>query len=64
MGRVGIRQANETPAPSEYFFVEAGRGDNRLEITLGEKEVLVSVGGAKPEKYKVVANTLGVLTAV
>jgi hypothetical protein len=64
VGRVGIRQAKETPDPSEYFLVEAGRGDSRLEITLGEREVLVSVDNAKPEKYKVVANTVGVLTAV
>jgi hypothetical protein len=64
VGRVGIRQAKETPDPSGYFRVEAGRGDSRLEITLGEREVLVSVDGAKPEKYKVVANTVGVLTAV
>ncbi len=64
VGRVGIRQAKETSDPSEYFLVEAGRGDSRLEITLGEREVLVSVDGAKPEKYKVVANTAGVLTAV
>jgi hypothetical protein len=63
-GRVGIRQAKETPDPSEYFLVEGGRGHSRLEITLGEREVLVSVDGAKPEKYKVVANTVGVLTAV
>jgi hypothetical protein len=64
VGRVGIRQAKETPDPSEYFLVEAVRGDSRLEITLGEREVLVSVDGAKPEKYKVVANTVGVQTAV
>jgi hypothetical protein len=64
VGRVGIRQAKETPDSSEYFLVEAGRGDRRLEITLGEREVLVSVDGAKPEKYKVVATTVGVLTAV
>ena len=63
-GRVGIRQAKDIPDPSEYFLVEGGRGDGRLEITLGEREVLVSVDGAKPEKYKVVANTVGVLTAV
>jgi hypothetical protein len=63
VGRVGIRQAKETPDSSEYFLVEAGRGDRRLEITLGEREVLVSVDGAKPEKYKVVATTVGVLTA-
>jgi hypothetical protein len=53
VGRVGIRQAKETPDSSEYFLVEAGRGDSRLEITLGEREVLVSVDGAKLEKYKV-----------
>jgi hypothetical protein len=64
VGRVGIRQAKETPDRSEYLLVEDGRGDSRLEITLGEREVLVSVDGAKPEKYKVVANTVGVLTAV
>lgn len=64
VGQVGIRQAKETPNPSEYLLVEAGRGDSRLQITLGEKEVLVSVDGAKPETYKVVANTAGVLTAV
>ena len=64
VGSVGIRQAKDTPAPSEYFLVEAGRGVNRLEITLDDKEVLVSVDGAKPEKYKVVANTVGVLTAL
>jgi Gpi18-like mannosyltransferase len=52
------------PDPSEYFLVEAGHGDSRLEITLGEREVLVSIDGAKPEKYKVVANTIGVLTAI
>jgi len=64
VGRVAIRQAKETPDPSEYVFVEAGRGDSRLEITVGEREVLVTVDGAKPESYKVVANTVGVLTAV
>jgi hypothetical protein len=64
VGRVGIRQAKETPDPSEYFIVESGRGDSRLEITLREREVLVSVDGAKPESYRVVANTVGVLTAV
>jgi hypothetical protein len=64
LGRVGIRQAKETPDPSEYLLVEAGRGDSRLEITLCEADVLVSVDGAKPEKYKVVANTVGVLAAV
>jgi hypothetical protein len=64
VGRVGIRQAKETADSSEYFLVEAGHGDSRLEITLGEREVLVSVNGATPEKYKVVANTVGVLTAV
>jgi len=63
VGRVGIRQANDSPATSEYFLVEAGRGVNRLEITLDEKELLVSVDGARPEKYKVVASTVGVLTA-
>jgi hypothetical protein len=64
VGRVAIRQAKGTPDSSEYFLVEGGRGDSRLEITLGEREVLVSVDGAKAEKYKVVANTVGVLTAV
>jgi len=64
VGQVGIRQAKETPDPSEYFLVEAGRGESRLEITLHEKEVLVGVNGAKPEKYNVVSNAVGVLTAV
>jgi hypothetical protein len=64
VGRVGIRQAKETPDPSEYLLVDAGRGENRLEITVGEKDVLVGVDGAKPEKYKVAANTTGVLAAV
>jgi hypothetical protein len=64
VGRVGMRQAKETPDSREYLLVESGRGDSRLEITLGEREVLLSVDGAKPEKYKVVANTVGVLTAV
>lgn len=64
VGRVAIRQAKETPDASEYFLVESGHGGSRLEITMGDGEVLVSVDGAKPEGYKVVANTVGVLTAV
>jgi hypothetical protein len=59
-----MRQAKETPDPTEYFLVETGRRDSRLEITVGERELLVSVNGARPEKYKVAANTVGILTAV
>jgi len=64
VGRVGIRQARETQDPSEYFLVEAGRGGSRFEITVREREVLVSIDGAQPGRFKVVANTVGVLTAV
>jgi hypothetical protein len=64
VGTVGIRQAKDTPAPSEEFLVEAGRGAHRLEITVGDKDLLVSVDGAEPQKYKIMAETVGVLTAV
>jgi hypothetical protein len=64
IGQVAIRQAKDTPDPSEYFVVESGHGDNRLEVTLSDKEVLVSVDGAKSESYRVVANTVGILSAV
>jgi hypothetical protein len=59
-----MRQAKESPEASEYFLVEAGRSDSRMEITVGDKELLVSVNGATPEKYKVAASTVGILTAV
>jgi len=64
VGSVGMREAKESPEPSEYFLVEARRSDSRMEITAGDKELLVRVNGATPEKYKVAANTVGVLTAV
>jgi len=64
VGSAEIRQAKDTPAASESILVEAGRGGHRLEITLADKEVMVSVDGATPEKYKVVANKPDVLTAV
>lgn len=64
VGSAEIRPAKETAGASQNIFVDAGRGTHRLEITLGENELLVSVDGAVPEKYKVVANTTGVLTAM
>ena len=64
IGAVGITQAKDARATEREFLVEAGRGARRLEITLGDKDVLVSVDGGETEKYKVVANRPGVLTAV
>jgi len=64
VGQVGIRQAKDTADSSEYFRVESGRGEARLEVTLREREVVVSVDGAKPESYKIVSRSVGVLTAV
>lgn len=64
IGAVGISQAKDAPATDREFLVEAGRGARRLEITLGDKDVLVSVGGGETEKYKVVASRPGVLTAL
>ena len=63
-GSVGIRQAKESPETSQYFSVEAGRSDSRLEVTIGTKEVKISLDGAEPEEYRIVANTTGVLSAV
>jgi hypothetical protein len=64
VGQVGIRQAKDTPDPSDYFLVESGHGDDRLAITLSGREVLVSVNGGKPESYKMVADTTGVVDAI
>src|SRR5215469_5944922 len=61
LGQVDIRQAKNSADPSEYFLVEAGRGESRLEIKVSEREVLVSINGSKRESYKIVANTTGIL---
>jgi hypothetical protein len=63
-GQVAIRQAKDTAEASEYFRVESGHGEGRLEIKLKERDVSVSVGGEKPETYKIVSSTVGVIAAV
>lgn len=64
VGSAEIGPAKDSAGASANILVEAGRGTHRLEITLAEKELIVSLNGAAPEKYKVVSNTTGVLTAV
>ena len=64
VGSARIRQASESADPSQNLVVQAGVGVTRLEITMEGEGVLVSLDGEKPEKYKVVANTVGLLTAI
>jgi hypothetical protein len=64
VGSAEIRAAKDTAGASENILVDAGRGTHRLEITLADKELIVSLDGATPEKYRIVANTTGVVTAV
>jgi hypothetical protein len=64
VGSTAIRPAKETAGGNESILVEAGPGTHRLEITLAEKELVVGIDGGSPEKYRIVANTTGVLTGV
>src|SRR5271165_2952905 len=63
VGSAEIRPAKDAAGASENILVDAGRGIHRLEITLADKELIVSLDGATPEKYRIVANTTGVVTA-